>query len=163
MHTEFQLPHITGRTTEERLHQVIVYLRQLAFLLQELPAQQDRHAPARESSQRPRNFDTLTVRDRLKLEGDLNGIFLRYRRLKNQNKLLLQSRFAQWEAEATQSQSLFLLGSFCGSLQITGEGQCHWAGAQGVTVAAEAGGVVTVTFPQAVREDIIILSTERFD
>lgn len=162
MHTEFQLPHITGRTTEEQLAQVIGYLRQTALLLQELPLQPPQVTEAVSRQLRSHTFSELTVRNGLRLDGGLNGIVMKVKNLKDTNLITLHSRFSQWKAESTEKQSFFLLGSSYGCLQVTGAGECSFSGSSGVSVTGAEGGIVKITLPQPVKEQFMLLSTGQF-
>lgn len=162
MHREFQLPHITGKTTQEQLSQVISYLRQLALLLQQLPEQQTQKVEAAPQQLRGNRFSGLTVRNSLVLGGDINGIYLGTRYLYGTQAMYLQTAFSEWNPAGTEVQTLVLIGSLPGCLQVQQTGQCNWIGGGDVTVTPGEKGAVVLTFPQPLSENIMILSTHSF-
>ena len=161
MHTEFQLPHITGRNTQEQVQQIVAYLRRLALLLQELPMQQTVATQA-VAQPRSQSFSELTVRTSLQLEGALNGIALGKRQLSGSKQLRLQSRFSKWDEQSSESQSFFLIGTVQGCAHVTEAGACSWNGTGGVAVTAGAGGQIRIDLPQPVTEELMVLSTGSF-
>lgn len=161
MPLDFQLPHITGQTTGEQVTQIVSYLRQLAMLLQQLPVQAHSAETSTAPLPRSQSFSTLKVRDRLQLDGSLNGIVLDSVQLRG-STLQLQTAMSDWDTATTGAQLLFLLGSYHGCIHVTGAGVCSWTGEAGVTVTKGEKGVVTVTFPQPVSEKLMILSSHKF-
>ena len=159
MRTEFQIPHITGNTAEQKISQIIAYLRQTAYLLQALP--DDRQERQKEkASLRSCSFPSLRVESHIRMKGGINGIYLQRVAMGGRASFAIQSAGEAWEGSPRQS--LLLAGS-CGTpvlgvLVVEKDGSCLWNGSQGVSVAAEPKGVVRVTFPEA-SQDLLMLQS----
>lgn len=161
MNDEFRLPHITGSTPQEQISQIIAYLRQTALLLQNLPvtppAEEKKTLPAARSCRFPA----------LQVDGGINGLYTRRVRVWGSTSFCIRSRFPDWNSTGGQRQSLLLTGSangtpILGVIVVGSGGSCAWSGSEAVTLTAEEGGVIRVTFRMTCYDYFILQSPEAF-
>lgn len=156
-------PCITGQTTDQRLEEVIGYLRQLPKALS-----QEETSVRTQPQSLPGTMvlHRLQVRDAL-TAGSINGICPGRKRVWGSREFQLQSRFSHWNSEDVTWQSFLICGSsngtpVLGTAVVDSHGGAAWEGSAGVSVTTGQGGIVTVTLAKTCYDYFQITSPEPF-
>lgn len=101
------------------------------------------------------------------LDGHANGMYWDVATLSG-TTFTVQSCFATFEDAATAWQTLLLWGSgggqpVHGTVVVGNDGSTAWDGTGGVSVAAGSDGKITITIPQAADDQLVLMSTHKFD
>lgn len=158
-------PCITGKTSAERLEQVIGYLKQLPKLL-ELEAGSEKSQP---QTALPGNLHLhqLQVRSSLTAQGGVNGVYMGKKRLWGSREFLLKTRFDTWDSPSVTRQSFLLSGSIngtpvLGTAVVSSQATVKWEGSSGVSFGVQQGGILVITLDRTCFDHFQITSPEAF-